>query len=78
MVFLSELGDKTQITAGLFATQFNPFWVFAGVMLALILLSVMAIFLGNLLMKRLKQKYISIAAGAIFILIGVLTFFGVL
>lgn len=76
MVLITEMGDKTQIAAGLFATKFNPILVFVGVMAALIFLSAMAIFLGKIIVTKINQKVISILAGAIFIFIGVGTLIG--
>ena len=76
MVLLSEMGDKTQIAAGLFATKYNHILVFVGVMAALIALSVMTIFLGKNIVTKRNQKVISIIAGALFILIGIGTLIG--
>lgn len=75
LVLISEMGDKTQIAAGLFATQYNPYLVFAGVMTALIALSLMAIYIGKILEKKVDRKKLSLAAGTIFVLIGIMTFF---
>ncbi|MFA5795503.1 MAG: TMEM165/GDT1 family protein [Candidatus Brocadiia bacterium] len=71
LILLTEWGDKTQIVAGLFATQYNPLWVLLGTMVALIALSVMAIYLGRFLGAKLNKRLISKIAGAVFILIGV-------
>lgn len=73
LVLVSEMGDKTQLASGLFAATYNPWLVFIGVMIALTLLSVMAIYLGKFLLAKLNKKTISIAAGVLFILIGLYT-----
>jgi putative Ca2+/H+ antiporter (TMEM165/GDT1 family) len=70
MIFLSEWGDKTQIASALFATEYNPQMVFIGVMIALLLLSIMAIFLGKYLSSRIDRKVITKVGGALFLLIG--------
>jgi len=70
MIFLSEWGDKTQIASALFATEFNPWSVFIGVMVALFILSVMAIYLGRFLAGRIDRRLTAKAAGTIFLLIG--------
>jgi putative Ca2+/H+ antiporter (TMEM165/GDT1 family) len=44
MIFLSEWGDKTQVASTLFAFEYNPLMVLVGVMIALAVLSVMAIY----------------------------------
>jgi len=42
LIFVSEWGDKIQIAAGLFATRYNGLMVLTGVMMALSLLSIIA------------------------------------
>ena len=71
MIFLSEWGDKTQIASALFATEYNPLMVFIGVMVALLILSVMAIYMGRLISSRIDRRLITRAAGIVFLLIGV-------
>jgi putative Ca2+/H+ antiporter (TMEM165/GDT1 family) len=70
MIFLSEWGDKTQIASALFATEYDPRMVFLGVMIALFILTVMAIFLGRYISSRIDRKAITRVAGAVFLLIG--------
>jgi putative Ca2+/H+ antiporter (TMEM165/GDT1 family) len=71
MIFLSEWGDKTQIASALFATEYNPHLVFIGVMTALLILTIMAIYLGRFLGSRLDRKAITRVAGVLFLLIGI-------
>ena len=70
MIFLSEWGDKTQIASALFATEYDTLLVLAGVMIALFILTLMAIFLGRYLSRRIDRKLMSRVAGGIFLLIG--------
>ena len=70
MIFLSEWGDKTQIASALFATEYDPQMVFIGVMIALFLLSAMAIFLGRIISGRIDRRLMSRVAAALFVLIG--------
>jgi putative Ca2+/H+ antiporter (TMEM165/GDT1 family) len=70
MIFLSEWGDKTQIASALFATEYNPRMVFIGVMIALLILSVMAVFLGKYLSSRIDCRVITRVGGVVFLLIG--------
>jgi len=70
MIFLSEWGDKTQIASALFATEYNPRMVFIGVMIALLILSVMAVFLGKYLSSRIDRRVITRIGGVLFLLIG--------
>jgi len=69
-VFLAELGDKTQITSGLFAMVYNPWMVFVGVMLALLLLSLVAVYVGAFISEKVNRRALSIISGLAFILIG--------
>ena len=75
LVFLTEWGDKTQLAAAVFATQYNPILVFIGTMTALVLLSLLAIFLGRLLANKIDRTLMTKIAGIIFIIIGISIFF---
>ncbi|MCJ7445571.1 MAG: TMEM165/GDT1 family protein [Methanotrichaceae archaeon] len=71
LIFISEWGDKTQIASALFATKYNPWSVLIGVIIALSLLSIMAIYLGKYISGRIDKKVITKIAGIIFIIIGI-------
>ena len=75
LIFLSELGDKTQLATILFATRFPPLLVFLGALAALSLLSLAAIQLGRIFNRPEKKEVIEKIAGGLFIAIGVLFFF---
>ena len=72
LIFISEWGDKTQIASGLFATQYNSLMVLTGVMTALTLLSIIAIYLGKIISNKIDKKLITKIAGTAFILIGII------
>ena len=72
LIFITEWGDKTQIATGLFSTQYNNLMVLAGTMIALTLLSIMAIYLGKFMTDKVDKRIITKIAGIIFILIGIL------
>ncbi len=74
MIFLTEWGDKTQVAAALFATQYNAAFVLLGTMLALCLLSLLAIFFGKILSARLNPKLLKKVAGIVFIILGITCF----
>ena len=76
IIFVSELGDKTQIASGLFATKYNVLLVLIGVMIALSILSVMALYLGKFISRKVNEKILSKIRGVIFILMGVLFLMG--
>lgn len=71
LIFLSEWGDKTQIASGLFATKYNGLLVLTGVMMALILSSIMAIYLGKFISRKMEDRTITKIAGILFILMGI-------
>lgn len=70
MIFLSEWGDKTQIASALFATEYNPSMVFIGVIIALFILSAMAVYLGRIISGRVDRRVMARVAGVVFLLIG--------
>lgn len=74
LILISEMGDKTQITSGLFATQMNPYFVFIGVILALSLISIITIYCAKIICNKVNQKTITKVAGIVFIVLGILAF----
>jgi putative Ca2+/H+ antiporter (TMEM165/GDT1 family) len=71
LILISELGDKTQIASGLFATRYNPLLVLIGIMISLTLLSIMAIYLGKFISTKINERILSKIGGIVFILIGI-------
>ncbi|WP_026476766.1 TMEM165/GDT1 family protein [Alkaliphilus transvaalensis] len=77
IVFLAELGDKTQLQTMLLATQSKSVWpVFIGSSLALILSSLVGVFAATYITKYINPQYLQMAAGVLFIIIGFLTLSG--
>lgn len=74
VIFLSELGDKTQIASGLFAARYQPILVFIGVMLALSFLSGLTVYVGRKLSDRINHRLLSRITGSIFIIMGILSY----
>jgi putative Ca2+/H+ antiporter (TMEM165/GDT1 family) len=74
-IFLAELGDKTQLAAMLFATRESASLVtiFVAASLALMVSTGLAVIGGSLIAEYVDPKYLSYAAGAGFILIGIWT-----
>ena len=75
IVFLAELGDKTQLATLLFAGKSpgNLFVVFVGASLALVTTSAMGVLAGGLVSQYLSPKVLSYVAGSGFVLIGLWT-----
>lgn len=77
IVFIAELGDKTQLQTMLLATQAKSIWpVFVGSALALILSSFIGVCAAGFLTKYISPQYLQTGAGVVFIVIGILTLLG--
>jgi len=74
LVFIAELGDKTQFqTMILTAKNNSPLPVFIGAALALVCSSILGVFAGMYITKHVPPNYIQYAAGIIFLIMGILT-----
>ncbi|MFO8165908.1 MAG: TMEM165/GDT1 family protein [Desulfatiglandales bacterium] len=72
MIFLAELGDKTQLATLTFAAESKSrLAVFLGSAGALVLTSLLAVLLGSVIAKFVPANYIKVAAGALFLFLGV-------
>ena len=73
LIFLAELGDKTQLTALAASAGCNkPLSVLLGASLALVFSSVLAVAIGSLIGGHLPVKYVKLTAGVLFIVFGIL------
>lgn len=74
-IFLAEVGDKTQLATMLFATKqsVSLLTIFVGASLALMASTGLAVVGGSIISQYVDPKYLSYAAGAGFILIGIWT-----
>lgn len=71
LVFLAELGDKTQLaTFCLAAENRSRFSVFLGAAAALVLTSFLAVVLGCGLGKMVPEHHIRVGAGGLFVVLG--------
>ncbi len=76
-VFLAELGDKTQLAGLNLAAQSRmPFLVFLGSVSAYAVVTLITVAVGDTLTKFISIEYIRYAAASLFIIIGILIFFG--
>lgn len=75
IVFLAELGDKTQLATLLFASKSpgNLVAVFVGASLALVVASAIGVVAGGVLAQYLNPRLLTYIAGAGFIVIGIWT-----
>ena len=77
VVFLAELGDKTQLATLMFAASkgSHPLAVFLAALAALTISTALAVCLGSLALRTLPLASIKFAAGLGFILIGCWTLY---
>ena len=75
IVFIAELGDKTQLATLLFASKSPDHLVavFVGASAALIVASAIGVAAGGVISRFVSPQHLSFAAGAGFIVIGIWT-----
>jgi putative Ca2+/H+ antiporter (TMEM165/GDT1 family) len=74
IIFLAELGDKTQLSTFAFASKSKaPLSVFLGASSALIMTTLLAVVLGGAIGRIVPEKIMKIVAAAVFIVFGLLT-----
>jgi putative Ca2+/H+ antiporter (TMEM165/GDT1 family) len=74
MIFLAELGDKTQISTFAFAAEAkSPLSVFLGAALALVCTSFLGVVLGGVLGRFVPERIMKFAAAIVFLGFGVWT-----
>jgi len=79
MIVLTELGDKTQIITIALAARFaQPIAVFSGVLLAFAIVDGLSIMLAGSLGKRLPTSKVKKVSALMFIVLGILTFLGLM
>jgi len=69
-IFLAELGDKTQVTTLLISAQSDSPWVvFLGAGAALVTTSLLGVWVGQWLARRVSPQTLDTAAGTLLLLI---------
>ena len=66
MIFVAELGDKSQLMALAFATRYRPWIVITGITVATTVVHLMSVAIGGLIGTALPTKAITIAAALAF------------
>ncbi len=67
VVFVAELGDKSQLMALTFATRYRPALVLTGIAVATALINAISVAVGYGLGVALPTRWISLVAGLVFI-----------
>lgn len=71
VVFLAELGDKTQLMVmTLSARSKSPHMVFFGAAVALVASSLIAVLAGESLLKHIPIRYLRVVTGGFFLALG--------
>lgn len=77
LIFVAELGDKTQLTTMLLAAQSRaPVSVFTGAALALAASTLLGVVLGTAITEVVPLRYVRLGAGVFFVLVGVFLILG--
>jgi Ca2+/H+ antiporter, TMEM165/GDT1 family len=77
VIFLAEMGDKTQLAAMTMAADSKKPWaVFIGASLALVAVSALGVLVGSLIGDYVPLVWVKRVAATAFIVIGVLMLFG--
>lgn len=76
LIFLAEMGDKTQLMSMALAAQYRkPLWVFGGAVLALAVVTLIGVLFGEALGRLVSPRRIQQVAGVIFIVFGAFMLF---
>lgn len=73
LIALAEMGDKTQLIAIALAARHSKVHVFAGLVTAFILLTALAVGVGEVALRFISPNIIGIVAGLLFIIFGIVT-----
>ena len=77
IIFLAEMGDKTQLAAMTMAAQTKRPWaVFVGASLALAAVSALGVLVGSLIGDYVPLEWVKRGAAVAFIIIGILMLAG--
>jgi putative Ca2+/H+ antiporter (TMEM165/GDT1 family) len=67
LLFVAEMGDKTQLTAMTLATRYRALPVAIGVCSAFLVLNLLAVLVGQVLFRYVPQQAVLLAAGMLFL-----------
>jgi putative Ca2+/H+ antiporter (TMEM165/GDT1 family) len=72
MLFLAELGDKTQLSVFSLVTRHKaPIPIFLGASLALVVVTFIGAFLGEVVSRYIPERYMHLASSLFFLVIGI-------
>lgn len=77
MLFLAEMGDKTQLAVFTLVTQHKqPLPIFLGASAALVAVTLIGTLFGDVVAKYVPQSLLQLIAGGLFVGIGVFVLWG--
>lgn len=72
LLFIAELGDKTQLAViSLSSSEKSPVSVFLGAVLALGVVTLVGVMVGNSLDRWIPREWVQKGAGLVFVLVGI-------
>lgn len=74
LIFVAELGDKTQLSVISLSSSYRWHHVFVGAMLAFLAVDGLSIVFGGTLLGLVPMRYVQTASGTVFVAFGVLPF----
>merc|ERR1712154_3227 len=74
MTFVSEIGDRSQITTIVLAAHKSPYGVMAGASLGHAICTAIAVLGGKFLASRISEKNVTLIGGFLFLIFAVETF----
>lgn len=74
MIFMAEMGDKSQILAMTFSTKYKVKKVFIGLFIGILLNHMLAVFIGSQLNQYFPIEMITLLAGILFVIFGLYSF----
>ncbi len=78
LISVAEFGDKTQIAVAGLASTHEPYAVWAGASMALMLTTGLGVLIGHSLLKNISGVYLHRISGLIFMLFGILSFVSII
>jgi putative Ca2+/H+ antiporter (TMEM165/GDT1 family) len=75
LIFVAELGDKTQLSVISLSSSYKGHHVFAGAMLAFLAVDGLSIAFGGTLLALVPLRYVQVVSGIVFVAFGVFPLF---
>lgn len=75
LIFTAELGDKSQISTIYLSSNFQVSIIYFAVIVSQVLLTILAVFCGRIIMGKISESNLTIIAGCLFIMFGLLSLY---